>query len=602
MADGAEGTGLAGTAPAEEVADALTAAMAAADSSRQALQNEQRDRQEIEAMFDLVLGAMPSAVVLVDGRGRVTRVNEAAARLCGRPGPELVGLGVEEIFGSGVPVTPWQVFDRLRGRTDRNRPYDFETGIVAADGRFVPVSVSCALLRDPDQRLFGAVYAVRDLSETHHLIQQLEQAEARWRLIAQLGDLLSRQLDPQESLEETCRWLSRSTNAGVALILTRHGVVDRVAACPPRGPVAQAVAALASHPVAPGSALARAVLQGEALHAPTLAPGFALLDDGPGPRPPSGRDFGTPGASIPRPNAVAPAIGSAALVPLAARNLVVGALLVHTEEPGGIRQRALIEQAAERVGLAVANSQLRAAVSQFEAAEEAARSREDLMAGVSHDMQTPLAVLLGTLRALEEGGERLEPSGRAQLYERMGRRGLELRRLVQQFLDYSRLGAGRPIPIRQAMTDIRFAVARTEIDVGGRRPVDISVPVDLPPAFVDADRLDQVLANLVSNAVKFSPAGSPISVIARATPDTVEIDVVDRGQGISPADLPLIFEKFRRGSGTEGIPGSGLGLYVSQAVLEAQHGRLEATSRLGEGSRFRVVLPRRPPAPPLSSK
>ncbi|MEO6120647.1 MAG: ATP-binding protein [Acidimicrobiales bacterium] len=525
------------------------------------------------ALLDMVLDGMPTAVLLADTRGRITRANAVAARLYGRDASELTGMGVEAIFGSGVPVTPWQVLDRSRGRPDAERVYSFDTVLAAPDGRFVPVSVSCSLLRGMDGRVFGALYAARDLSETHQLIERLEQAEARWRVIAQLGDLLGRQLDPHESLDETCRWLSRSTNASVAIILTTGGVVERVAACPVPSPVAARLVAMEGRALVGGTALARAVHQGEALHAPTLAPDCPLFDEN-----------GPPGQ-----------IGSAALVPLAGRDNVVGALLVHTTDPGGIRQRALIEQAAERLGLALANSRLRDAVSHFEAGQEAARSREDLMAGVSHDMQTPLAVLLGSLKALEDGGDRLNTKERDHLYERMARRGLELRRLVQQFLDYSRLGAGRPIPVRQAMTDIRFTIARVEIDLGGRRPVEVDVPVDLPPAYVDADRLDQVLANLVSNAVKFSPPGSPISVVARATPDTIEIDVVDRGRGISPEDLPTVFDKFRRGTGTEAVAGTGLGLYVSRAVLETQGGHLQATSRVGQGSRFRVTLPRRPP-------
>jgi len=537
-----------------------------------------RPAGEDAALLEMVLAGMPTAVLLADTRGRVTRANQAAARLYGRTPADLAGVGVEALFGSGVPVTPWQVLDRARGRRlDPNAEegaYSFETGVVDPAGRFVPVSVSCSLLRGHDGRVFGALYAARDLSETHQLIQRLEQAEARWRVIAQLGDLLGRQLDPHESLDETCRWLSRSTNASVAVILTDDGIVERVAACPAGSPVAARLAQLEGRPLGSDSALARAVHHGEALHAPTLDLDCPLVDDGP---PPDD-------------------VGSAALVPMAGRNIVVGALLVHTQEAGGIRQRALIEQAAERLGLALANSRLRAAVSHFEAGQEAARSREDLMAGVSHDMQTPLAVLLGSLKVLEESGDRLDAKSRSHLYERMGRRGLELRRLVQQFLDYSRLGAGRPIPIRQALTDIRFTIARVEVEMAGRRPVDIDVPMDLPPAYVDADRLDQVLANLMSNAVKFSPPGSSISVVARATDDRVEIDVIDRGRGISDEDLPTIFDKFRRGSGTDSVPGSGLGLYVSRAVLEAQGGGLEASSRLGEGSRFRVVLPRFAPA------
>ena len=550
----------------EAIAEELTHATEALARARQELDQEWRGRLEVQRLFDLVLDAMPDAVVLVDGRGRVSHLNGVAAGLVGRSAEELIGESARTLFGERAPTTPWELFDRApRGRLS------FETTL-ATPGRAVPVSVSCSLLRDSTGKVVGAVYAARDLSETRELVARLEQAEARWRLIAQLGDLLGRQLDPRESLSETCRWLSGSTGAGVAMVLAPSLKVDRVVAWPPDTPLARRLEAMVGAPLEPGSAVYTAVQGSQTVHAPTLPRDLPLLDH----------------------TGVPDGMGSAAVVPLVARNTALGALLVHSPEPGGIRQRALIEQAAGRVAMAIANNDLREAVSRFEADEEAARFREELMAAVSHDMQTPLAVLLGSIRALE-AGEDLSPRERSHLYERMGRRGLQLRRLVQQFLDYSRLGAGRPIVVRPAMTDIRFALTQLEADIAGRRPVTVVVPPDLPPAYVDPDRLDQVMANLVSNALKFSPPGSPITVRASATAETVELVVADRGQGMSPADLATVFQKFHRGAGAEGIPGTGLGLYVSRAVLEAQGGKLLAASILGQGSRFTVVLQREPP-------
>ena len=561
MTDGTPaGPGAAGDGPQE-----LTAAAAALAQARTELEEEWRRRVETQGLFDLVLDAMPDAVVLVDGRGRISHLNRAATGLAGRPAAELLGQPAQALFGPKAPRDPLQLFEHAPGGR-----LTFETRVAAGDRR-VPLTVTCSLLRDTSGRVVGATYAARDLSETRQLVTRLEQAEARWRLVAQLGDLLGRQLDPRESLEETCRWLSRSTGAGVAVVLAPALQVDRVVAWPPEGAAADRLAALMGKPLEPGSALYTAVHGSQTVHASTLPPDLPLLDRG----------------------GVPEGMGSAAIVPLVARNMSLGALVVHSPDPEGVRQRALVEQAAARVALALANADLRDAVSRFEADEEAARFREELLAAVSHDMQTPLAVLLGSVRALQAGDD-LTPRERSHLYERMARRGLQLRRLVQQFLDYSRLGAGRPIVVRPVMADIRFALTQLEADIAGRRPVTFEMPPDLPPAYVDPDRLDQVLANLVSNALKFSPPGSPISVEARATRDTVELVVTDRGQGMSPADLASVFQKFHRGAGAEGIPGTGLGLYVSKAVLEAQDGRLLAASEPGKGSRFTVVLPRRP--------
>lgn len=554
--------------------DQLRRAEDALAQARVELEQEWRARVEVQALFDLVLEAIPDAVVVVDSRGRVSSANEAACRLAGRPLSDLLGRASQELFGDRTPETPWQLFERApSGRLT------FDTTLAGAS-RAVPVSLTCSLLRDTSGRIVGGVYAARDLSETQQLVARLEQAEARWRLIAQLGDLLGRQLDPRESLAETCRWLSRSTGAGVAMVLVTAPslTADQVVSWPAGGPVAERLAGLAGQPLEPGSALYTAVQGSQTVHAPTVSRNLPLLDHG----------------------GVPEGMGSAAVVPLVARNMTLGALLVHSPEPGGIRQRALVEQAAARVALALANSDLRKVVSRFEADEEAAHFREELLAAVSHDMQTPLAVMLGTIRALEAGDD-LSPRERGQLYERIGRRGLQLRILVQQFLDYSRLGAGRPIVVRPALTDLRFPLTRLEADVAGRRPVTVDFPRDLPPAWVDPDRFDQVMANLLSNALKFSPAGSPITIEARATADSVRIEVVDRGQGMSPSDLATVFEKFHRGAGAEGTPGTGLGLYVSRAVVEAQGGRLLAASTLGQGSRFTLVLPRHPPPEPTGN-
>jgi PAS domain S-box-containing protein len=538
------------------------------DLQRQ-LGREERARAETQALFDLVLNALPDAVVLTDVRGRISNVNEASVRLSGRGAEDLVGSPLRVVFAGDVPATPWHVFDRSPAS-----PLVLDADVVGVDDRLIPVSVSCSLLRDTGGRVFGALYAARDLRQTHGLVRQLEQAEARWRLIAELGDLLGRQLDARESLEETCRWLGRSTDAGVAVILATDLVVERVEAWPPDGPLAAELAGLVHRSLGEGSALYAAIRSSRTVHAPTVQPDFPLLHAG-----------GVPAG-----------VGSAVVVPLAARNLRLGALLVYAADAEGVRQRALVEQAAARVALALANSQLREAVSWFEAAEESARFREELMAGVSHDMQTPLAVLLGSIRALQNGGD-LRAEVRAKLYDRMARRGVQLRHLVQQFLDFSRLGAGQPIVVRPLLTDVAEVLGRIQADLGGRRPVSLEVSPGLPPAFVDPDRLDQVLTNLVSNALKFSPPGSPVRLGARVRGDAMEIMVSDRGQGISPDDLPHIFEKFRRGSGASNVPGTGLGLYVSRAIVEAQGGELLATSRVGQGSRFTVVLPLKPRRP-----
>jgi signal transduction histidine kinase len=108
---------------------------------------------------------------------------------------------------------------------------------------------------------------------------------------------------------------------------------------------------------------------------------------------------------------------------------------------------------------------------------------------------------------------------------------------------------------------------------------------------VDPDRLHQVLMSLVSNAVKFSPPGSPVTITTSSSGQSVEISVSDHGPGIDPLDLPGLFDEGRRaGEPANGGPSTGLGLYLARSLTEAQGGRIEVSSSPGEGSRFTIVL------------
>lgn len=432
------------------------------------------------------------------------------------------------------------------------------------------------------RRLDGSYMAVRFGLEAlfaHHQPRrprgtaQAHRAEDAWRLLGELEEHLAGQSWPDEALGEVCGWLSRALGFEMVVLLTRRASIERVVGSPAGSPANASIASLAYRAAEDGSLPSWLPEGSRPLHAPVVGPGSPL------------------GHRVQLP----PDVRSAVVVPLSAPGDPLGAVIVHSPEPAviGPASVALVERVAARLALALANARLRRALSDLEGAQEAARVREELLAALSHDMQTPLAVLLGSVKALQAFGD-VAPEQRAGLYESMARRGTQLHRLVEQFLDYSRLEAGRPIEVRPSVVDIGAAISRLEAEVGWRRPLRVDVDENVPPAFVDPDRLNQVLSNLVSNAVKFSPADAPISLRARASEEAVEIDVIDRGRGMDEAELEQAFLKFQRGRGAAGTRGAGLGLYVSRAVIEAQGGRLDAESRPGHGSRFTVVLPLHP--------
>ncbi len=228
--------------------------------------------------------------------------------------------------------------------------------------------------------------------------------------------------------------------------------------------------------------------------------------------------------------------------------------------------------------------------------KRAARFRDELMAGLSHDMQTPLSAIVGTARMLQDTPA-ADESERVPLYDLLGRQSARLYALVQQFLDHARLEVDRPLVVRPREIDLVESVAAA----GRLFEHERTVVLDLPDAPVvvraDPDRLQQILGNLVSNAIKYS--ADPVTVrVIDADEDTARVEVVDAGVGMGSDDLRRLFGKFHRGESAEGTHGTGLGLYVSRAVAEAMGGSIDVRSQLGEGSSFALALPRGAPRRP----
>jgi two-component system sensor histidine kinase KdpD len=176
-----------------------------------------------------------------------------------------------------------------------------------------------------------------------------------------------------------------------------------------------------------------------------------------------------------------------------------------------------------------------------------------------------------------------------------------LARLVDNLLDMTRLEAGAVVPNRQwhVLEEIvGSAVNRVASDLG-ERPIRIDVPADLPLVSVDGLLVEQVLVNLLENAARYTPAGTPIEIAAGEVGTSVEVRVADRGPGLPPGAEERVFEKFYRGSAArpDGRRGVGLGLAIGRGIIEAHGGRIAARNRPDGGAEFVITLPSGGPAP-----
>ena len=226
------------------------------------------------------------------------------------------------------------------------------------------------------------------------------------------------------------------------------------------------------------------------------------------------------------------------------------------------------------------------------------RSR-DFLADVSHELRTPLAALRTFNQLLmEAAGD--DPEARAEFLESSAGQIERLDWLAQNLLELSKLDSGlvlldlRPDDLRAAVE----SAAHQHDAAAARRGVHLSV--ELPPAPIrirhDPPRIGQVVANLVGNAVKFTPRGGSVRVAVEPTADGARIDVADTGVGIDAAELPHIFERFYRGSRANEArgSGSGLGLAIVRSIVDMHGGTVQVESGSEVGSRFRVYLPRDP--------
>jgi signal transduction histidine kinase len=219
--------------------------------------------------------------------------------------------------------------------------------------------------------------------------------------------------------------------------------------------------------------------------------------------------------------------------------------------------------------------------------------RADFVSLVSHELRTPMAAVIGAARTLQQRWRELTPEQRESFLELIAGETSRLAALISDVLDTSRIEAGT-FTFRFADVDlgrlVRDSVATAEL---GTDEVHVRAEVrePLPRVRGDAERLRQVLMNLIDNAVKYSPAGDEIEVRAYLEDGHVRIDVSDRGPGIRREDQRLIFEKFGRVAGPSAKPGTGLGLYIARSIAEAHGGTLEVASAPGRGSTFTLRLP-----------
>jgi signal transduction histidine kinase len=292
-----------------------------------------------------------------------------------------------------------------------------------------------------------------------------------------------------------------------------------------------------------------------------------------------------------------PAGGAAAGAPLTVEGEVIGVLEAWNPDPDEIDEDTLdlLVRLADQIALVVHSAELRAHQEEtLDRLRELDQMKSDFVAITSHELRTPLTAVRGFVRTMIRNFERLNEKQVHDFLALIDRQSERLSRLVEDLLVVSRIEAGsiavtpEPVDVRSFVNDV----------VGGfgsdARRVDVLVDADVPhEVMLDPNRMDQVLSNLLQNAMKFSPGASSVTIGVGWRDGHAEFSVTDRGVGIAQHDLPLIFDRFHQAGPalTRETEGAGLGLYITKRLVDAMEATIEVESREGEGSTFTVRLP-----------
>jgi PAS domain S-box-containing protein len=534
-------------------------------------------RQAAVAMQRLaaVVASSDDAIVTKDLDGTITSWNPAAERMFGYTEAEAVGRSVRMLIPKELQGEEDDVLARLRagGSVDH-----FETVRCRKDGTRVSISLSVSPIRDADRTVVGASKIARDVTESVRLrAAALEHAEVTQKL-SDIGARVAATLDRDAVVQRVTDTATELTHAAFGAFF--YNVRDAASGN------AYMLYTLSG---APSSAFAQFPHpRATAIFAPTFdGEGPVRLDDVTadprfGQNPPF---HGMPPGHLPvRSYLAVPVRGS--------RAEVLGGLFFGHPEPGRFTEQH------ERIALGIAgwasvaleNSRL------FVEAREANRMKDEFLAVLSHELRTPLNAIVGYSRLLRGGilsGEKAERG-----FETLERNAHWLTQIVEDVLDVSRIVSGKlrldvqPVQLPLVIED-SVATVQPAADAKGVR-VQVVADPGVGAVSGDPDRLQQVVWNLLANAVKFTGRGGRVQVRLERVDSHVELVVSDTGQGIAPDFLPYVFERFRQADAgiTRKAGGLGLGLAIVRHIVEMHGGTVEAASEgEGCGATFRVKLP-----------
>ncbi len=286
-------------------------------------------------------------------------------------------------------------------------------------------------------------------------------------------------------------------------------------------------------------------------------------------------------------------------VPLATPRSKVGEIRLRLSQNLNQANERLLQAFANQGALAVERTALAQAETRARVLEESDRLKSALLSSVSHELRTPLATIKAAATSLRSGDVRWESPARADLLGAIDEEVDLVNRLVGNLLDMSRIESGALQPKREwnLLAEIAGGVITRMRQASQHHRLEVDIPEDLPLAPVDYTQLEQVFTNLISNSLKYAPAGTTVRLKARVNGEMLHVQVSNEGPPVPPEHLERIFDKFYRVTAANRVTGTGLGLSICKGIIEAHGGQIWAEN-LPDCFAFNFTLPLRPAGMP----
>lgn len=526
--------------------------------------------EERSTIWSAIVASSGDAIISKTLEGIITTWNRGAEKIFGYTENEVIGKKIDILIPPDLLAEEKMIISSIR---EGIRIDHYQTTRLTKTGQLIPISLTVSPVKDKQGRIVGASKIARDISVQHRQEEQLRQTAQSLELVSAIGKIISEKLDVNDILQKVTDATTKVTGAafGAFFYNTQNEAGEALM--------------LYSLCGAPREAFEHLGMpRNTAIFSPTFNGEAILRSDDIRKDPRYG--LNSPNRGMPQGHL--PVVSYMAVPVVSTSGKVIGGLFFGHPKPGVFRQEHedVVSSIASQAAVALDNSRL------FEEVKTLNAKKDEFIALASHELKTPLTTIKSCLQILQKTDDE---KVRKLFVEKSINQADKLNLLVSDLFDISKVEAGKLQMTVERFDLLVLAQDLIETFRHSRESHDIALSCAVQEVWVAADkqRIEQVLTNLLNNAIKYSPGAKRVYLQLQQSDTGITVTVKDEGIGIAPDEQKKIFTRFYRAGSNPNISGLGLGLYLSREIIERHRGHIGVQSEPGKGATFYFNLPLR---------